>query len=604
MRSESGEGLAYSYVRMSTDVQARGDSYRRQRALSVDYAERKGLVLDDSLDLNDIGKSAYTGENALRGSLKVFLDAVESGKVARGSYLLVESLDRLSRQTVLEAAGLLLSIISAGINIVTLTDERVYGADANFMDLMYALLVLSRAHEESATKSQRLTAVWEKKRQNIKYRKLTAQMPGWLELSGDKTEFLLNPTATATVRLIFEMAHDGMGSYAITRRLNQSSHPTIGRADVWHGSYVTKILSNRAVLGEFQPFRRIEGKRTPVGKPISDYFPRVIDDELFYDVQAARHKRQAGGGGRKGNHLSNLFTHIAKCGYCGAPMRFLNKGAPPKGGQYLRCSASLHRENNCAGGAWPYDHFEEAFLTLVSEVDLASVLAGASHESERMRLEAKTTAITEEIADLKARRDAAFKMSLEGSAAAFVTERIQGMSDDIDEKSEELAALQEELVITIEPSPIEASELKSLIATIRDRSQPDLFQKRSQLSKRLKQIVTRLALMPNGVGIEHADLYPSIRAETKRQAAEAAADLGESPNSQWSFAVALTGIANKFATVDSKDPSKFSTQTTIRREQIEGADHSGTWVVQRGSALKIPADFQPKPIVAKLRTKG
>jgi DNA invertase Pin-like site-specific DNA recombinase len=40
---------AYSYVRFSTPDQAKGDSKRRQIAMTAEYAERHNLDLDDSL---------------------------------------------------------------------------------------------------------------------------------------------------------------------------------------------------------------------------------------------------------------------------------------------------------------------------------------------------------------------------------------------------------------------------------------------------------------------------------------------------------------------------------------------------------------------------
>src|SRR5690606_33715882 len=89
--------LAYSYVRMSTDAQQKCDSLRRQTELSKAYAERSGLTLVEDFKLHDIGVSAFKGDNAATGALRRFLEAVENGKIPQGSYLLVESLDRLSR---------------------------------------------------------------------------------------------------------------------------------------------------------------------------------------------------------------------------------------------------------------------------------------------------------------------------------------------------------------------------------------------------------------------------------------------------------------------------------------------------------------------------
>ena len=88
---------------MSTDIQLRGDSLRRQEQASKRYAEQHGLRLIEDFKLEDIGVSAFKGANVTSGSLGRFLDLVKAGDIAKGSYLLVESLDRISRQQVLDS---------------------------------------------------------------------------------------------------------------------------------------------------------------------------------------------------------------------------------------------------------------------------------------------------------------------------------------------------------------------------------------------------------------------------------------------------------------------------------------------------------------------
>lgn len=171
---------AYSYVRMSTDAQLKGDSLRRQLEASTAYANTHGLELIDERRLADIGVSGFQGRNITDGALGKFLQAVNIGKVERGSYLLVESLDRLSRQNPFEAFDLFSKIIKAGINIVTLTDNRVYSSAPDLGDLITSLVTMSRAHEESHTKSVRGRAAWANKRTKAKEQPLTARCPGWL----------------------------------------------------------------------------------------------------------------------------------------------------------------------------------------------------------------------------------------------------------------------------------------------------------------------------------------------------------------------------------------------------------------------------------------
>ena len=56
------------------------------------------MILDESL--RDIGVSAFKGKNAIKGALKKFIELVEAGRIEKGSILILESLDRLSRQQV------------------------------------------------------------------------------------------------------------------------------------------------------------------------------------------------------------------------------------------------------------------------------------------------------------------------------------------------------------------------------------------------------------------------------------------------------------------------------------------------------------------------
>ena len=72
-------------------------------------------------------------------------------------------------------------------------------------------------------------------------------------------------------------------------------------------------------------------KRIPIGDPIPNYFPAVVPEDLFYQVQALFKKNQVQTKngtpvGLSGNgKMGNLFVHLAKCGYCGASMYVLDK---------------------------------------------------------------------------------------------------------------------------------------------------------------------------------------------------------------------------------------------------------------------------------------
>src|SRR5438309_1630332 len=88
---------AYSYLRFSHPSQLKGDSKRRQLQWANDICQRNNWTLDDSLTFQDLGVSAFRSKNSKVGDLAAFRELVRSGRIAPGSILLVENIDRLSR---------------------------------------------------------------------------------------------------------------------------------------------------------------------------------------------------------------------------------------------------------------------------------------------------------------------------------------------------------------------------------------------------------------------------------------------------------------------------------------------------------------------------
>jgi DNA invertase Pin-like site-specific DNA recombinase len=395
----------YSYLRFSDPDQEKGDSARRQIELSEKYAHDHSLELDDTLRLQDRGLSAFHGQHRTKGALGIFLRLVEEGEIPKDSILIVESLDRLSREQVLDALQYFTSIVRAGIKVVTLLDNMEYteeSLNANIGQLIVSLTIMSRAHEESLTKSIRGQQAWGKKRElaRRKEKRLTDKCPDWLRPQEHGDWFDKIEERCEMVERIFRMKLDGKGPQLIEKELNQGAgwKPENG----WRKSYINKILRNRAVIGEFQPNRRIAGIREPVGEPITDYYPSVIPHELFYRVQEqlSRNKHY---GGRTGK-VRNLFGHIAKCLYCGAPMRYDNKGQGPKGGQYLVCDNAA-RGRGCDYLTIRYEEFERLILNYCKGLTVDDLLPSTETSSELTLLKSQLSATIGELGQVKDRID-------------------------------------------------------------------------------------------------------------------------------------------------------------------------------------------------------
>ena len=111
--------LAISYVRFSTMGQSDGDSILRQTEATEAYCKKHGLLLTDAYRLMDSGKSAFKGANrSPTGALGQLEKHVQDGKIPKGTVLIVENLDRLSREDIVSAQLMLLNLIHQGIEIV------------------------------------------------------------------------------------------------------------------------------------------------------------------------------------------------------------------------------------------------------------------------------------------------------------------------------------------------------------------------------------------------------------------------------------------------------------------------------------------------------
>lgn len=520
--------LAYSYLRISSGRQLKGHGRERQLQASRDYAEANDLELAEGRELEDIGKSAFTGANVREGALGRFLEAVRAGAVKRGSYLLVESLDRLSREQIIPAQSLFLSIVNAGVNIVTLIDGRVYRAGMNDIgDLIVSLIFQSQAHEESYKKSVRLKAKWKAKRESAEALKpMTKWCPAWLRRADDKSCYLPIQPRVDVVRQIFADSANGVGNYKIAHRLNQTRTPTFSKSDGWHQSYIAKILANRAVLGEFQLGIRREGKRVFVGDPVKNYFPAIIDEELFYRARYARSRRhyQGEGAGRKGEAFSNLFSGLATCSYCGSSMKYDNKGKRPKGYQYLVCTNAARRLG-CHAKRWSYRDFETSFLAFVSEIDLTALIGDDESQQKEKEAALKVSALEGEIGDIVSLMEKTYQLLTSGAPAEFISSKLQDLQVRKDQLSASLVraigaldTLQAERLMLARSK----DEIKVLVQRLQAVDHPKLFELRAKIATHLKAMIETLTVAPQGRTLRITEIAGDLRAKFGTEASEVA----------------------------------------------------------------------------------
>lgn len=423
--------VAYSYVRFSTVKQELGDSLRRQVEACEKYCREHNLELHP-VSYRDLGVSAFKKKNIESGALAAFIDAVRTGKVAKGSYLVIEQFDRMSRADTDVALKLLLDLVHSGIRVVTLVDEKVWDKAAvkDIGNLILAIVFMSRANNESSMKAGRLSAVWGKKKKEAAdgtaRRIVTSECPRWLTPNADKTGFLVLQDRVESIKKVFDMRINGHGVGAIVSRANEEQWPCPGKPPVrkpgeskeefelrrnsdavtWHTSTVGRLLKSRALLGEYQPYINDpddDNKRIPSGEPIAGYYPAVLDEQTFLRAQA-KANRNGRFPGRRDASLKNWLQGLLRC-TCGHSFVRKNKdsAAQPDYARYY-CTARNRKVRRADGTLCPgasAKELETAVLTVVSTVAPAYFQGTARLED----LKAKADVLEVDVAAAKQTRD-------------------------------------------------------------------------------------------------------------------------------------------------------------------------------------------------------
>jgi hypothetical protein len=192
--------------------------------------------------------------------------------------------------------------------------------------------------------------------------------PGWLRVVDG--EYQKIPERVAVVKQIFRMAIGGQGVGAICQTLNGEGIKPFGtvrkkghngKPHLWQKSSVGRLLTNRAVVGEYQPHEGHK-QRKPVGDPVQLY-PVVVSDEDYWTAQARKADRKRVGV-KEASRGVNLFSGLVQapdgCSYV-----YHNKGE--------HNTPMLARSDGLVGGkpyeAFPYPVFETVVLQHIAEID-------------------------------------------------------------------------------------------------------------------------------------------------------------------------------------------------------------------------------------------
>lgn len=518
----------YSYIRFSRPEQMRGDSLRRQSEAADKWAAEHEMIIDESIQ--DLGVSAFRGLNRIKGALGKFLDLMRKGQVEPGSFLIFESLDRFGRDEILDVVGEFTKVLTAGITIVTLVDGRAYSRELINKEpgaLFGAIMVMMRANEESRTKGRRVGEAWEKKRKDASRAVLTSRVPGWLQVveKDGKRRIEFRKDGLEVVRQIFADTIAGYGKLKVAQRLEEADYAPFEDGKAWHASYVQKVLRNRAVVGEMQPYKRDEeGRRVPAGPPVKGYYPAAVSEADFMRASAALALRDKSGGPREATGEANLLRNLARC-TCGGRMRRENKGG--KSSAWLVC-AEASRGDCTNTRRWRLDLAEEKLLGCSARIDFRKLLAPEGEPVEATPTVADYEAKVAEVG----KRLAAIMAAVERGVTAYADRAVE-LQKESDEAEAELARVRRLGALgASQPSPEQRrrtlAELKARLEGATDAERADLRVRLAQEVRAAFQQVTfgpdRITATYKGIvpyqGLEPRDVTVLIHTENPDEIAE------------------------------------------------------------------------------------
>jgi hypothetical protein len=231
----------------------------------------------------------------------------------------------------------------------------------------------------------------------------------------------------------------------------------------------------------------------PEGPLREDYYPQAVTPAAYHSVRSLM-KARANDRGRVGIVRRNLFTGLAYAGNKDAPMHFVNKGNDAaKGGQYLVSDTSV-RNYGEAWWAWPYDHFERAFVHYVIGVDFSGVILPGP---ERKSLEDELQYQNGQLAAVEGKVSRLIELAEGGGDIPQLKARIEALRKEAAQFKEAKRDLEARLYVAASGSVALQDTQKDLKRVLDRLQKPD---GRDAVRTTLKRFIHRLSLWPFGLG--------------------------------------------------------------------------------------------------------
>ena len=340
---------AYPVIRYSAAKQGQGTSVERQINRIREACQIRGWLFDEKRIRKDLGVSAFKEANFRDDAgLGGLLLEAQRGLLLPYAIAIFENIDRFSRAEIDRADSKLWSLVKAGCAVLFVSNGLLLkkGDENDITKRMILLFEFNRAHEESKRKSMLLLAA-------VKYKLARAAKgekvnmgpwkPKWLTYipTPGNPHYVEDDDTAKVARHVVEVFLKTKRYHTAAVQLNAEKVHTFGSGKMWHGITVKKFVINPVLIGTAK-FSKVA---------FQNFYPPLISESDWLQIQALSVPRRAGGGTPAGYKINTLFPGLATCNCCDQSMVVSSSTDQQKAKRYhyYTCRSSLFT-SGCTNG--------------------------------------------------------------------------------------------------------------------------------------------------------------------------------------------------------------------------------------------------------------
>ena len=392
---------AFLYCRYSSQRQQEL-SIEGQRDVCAKYAQDHGI--------NVVGEYVDRAKSGRSGNREGFQRLIRDASTGIVDIILVWKYDRFFRDRA-ESALYRRDLERAGVRLISVTEAIPEGSAG----VVTQGMIETVSEYFSAKLSEDVTRGMQKAAEHC--RVTGGAILGYK--AGDDKRWHIDPIGAEIVQRAFEWYAAGKPLGELAAQLNAEGHRTAKGAE-WTRTSFSTILRNEKYIGIYSYDDTVR---------VSGGMPRIIDDELFFQVRrrldANRH--------RPGAYKAEVPYYLSGklfCGLCGSPMTG-TAGTSKSGVRHYYYICNNRRRKMCSKKNVRLDAIEQAVLTATMDMLTPENIAKISVEVERRALKDNENAAL--LASLKAQlEEVQRKIKNIGNAIAMgiITETTKEMLED------------------------------------------------------------------------------------------------------------------------------------------------------------------------------